>query len=121
MYKTTRRALKIDSRRSAQAQVNRHLAEFVDDYDDTNTLLIIYYAGHGRPGNDPGVLKLSGLVFWYPVLDLRLTLLSTGPRQHLEVRVTVKFTRLSGVRLSTISSKQGQMSLLFLTVATLGS
>lgn len=59
-YETFRKTLKKDHRRTAQAQVNRHLAEFVDDYDDTNTLLIIYYAGHGRPGESPGSLKLTG-------------------------------------------------------------
>lgn len=60
MYKTTRKILTKDPRRSAQAQVNRYLADFVDDYDDANTLLIIYYAGHGRPGNVRGTLKLTG-------------------------------------------------------------
>ncbi|KAH8198233.1 hypothetical protein TruAng_007617 [Truncatella angustata] len=60
MYKTIRKTLRNDPRRSAQAQVNRHLAEFVDDHDDTNTLLIVYYAGHGRPGNVPGALRLTG-------------------------------------------------------------
>jgi predicted protein tyrosine phosphatase len=63
MYETIRKVLTNDPRRSAQAQVNRYLADFVDDYDDTSTLLIIYYAGHGRPGSDPGVLRLTGYVF----------------------------------------------------------
>ena len=60
-YKTFRRVLVRDGRRTAQGQVNRHLAEFVDNYDDDGTLLVIYYAGHGRPG-EPGMLHLMGLV-----------------------------------------------------------
>jgi hypothetical protein len=55
-----RKILTQDPRRTAQAQVNKHLSEFVFDHDDTNTLLIIYYAGHGRPGESSGGLKLAG-------------------------------------------------------------
>jgi len=29
--------------------MNHHLAEFVFQEDDENTLMIIYYAGHGTP------------------------------------------------------------------------
>jgi predicted protein tyrosine phosphatase len=59
-YKTVRKTLTEDPRRRAQHQVNRYLADFVDDHDDANTLLIIYYAGHGRPGEARGSLKLTG-------------------------------------------------------------
>jgi hypothetical protein len=59
-YETVRKILTQDPRRTAQAQVNKHLSEFVFDHDDTNTLLIIYYAGHGRPGESSGGLKLAG-------------------------------------------------------------
>lgn len=59
-YETVRKTLTQDPKRTAQAQVNKHLSEFVFDYDDTNTLLIIYYAGHGTPGDSSGGLKLAG-------------------------------------------------------------
>jgi len=38
----------------------KHLADFVYDKDADNTLLIVYYAGHGVPGNAPGKLRLAG-------------------------------------------------------------
>jgi hypothetical protein len=41
-------------------QVNFHLARFVDDHDSDSTLLIVYYAGHGIPGDNPGELHLTG-------------------------------------------------------------
>jgi len=41
-------------------QVARHLAQFVYDYDSDSTLLIVYYAGHGIPGENPGELHLAG-------------------------------------------------------------
>ena len=40
--------------------MQRHLANFVFEEDDRRTLLIIYYAGHGAPGADPGHFELSG-------------------------------------------------------------
>lgn len=43
-----------------QARVNRSVADFVDDYNDPDTLLIVYYAGHGQPGDYLGALKLLG-------------------------------------------------------------
>lgn len=48
--------------KSAQVQANKHLADFVYDHDGANTLLIIYYAGHGQPGDVPGGLHLTGSV-----------------------------------------------------------
>ena len=33
-----------------QVQVNLIVANFIATYDGPNTLLIVYYAGHGRPG-----------------------------------------------------------------------
>ncbi|KAI4595699.1 Phosphatidylinositol-4-phosphate 5-kinase [Pestalotiopsis sp. 9143b] len=59
-YETTRATLTNGAKKSAQIQVHRHLSQFVYDNDDGNTLLIIYYAGHGRPGKDPGGLHLTG-------------------------------------------------------------
>ena len=40
--------------------MNKFLSEWVYDEDGDNTLLIVYYAGHGVPGQDPGQLKLAG-------------------------------------------------------------
>ena len=59
-YKTVRKELTQDSERTPQIQVNKHLADFVYDYNDTSTLLIVYYAGHGRPGESKGGLNLAG-------------------------------------------------------------
>ncbi|KAK8007742.1 hypothetical protein PG989_001732 [Apiospora arundinis] len=58
MFETTRQILTKDSK-SAQAQVNHYLAKFVYENDSSNTMLIIYYAGHGRPGNRRGNLRLA--------------------------------------------------------------
>jgi hypothetical protein len=41
-------------------QVNSRLARFVEEYDSDSTLLIVYYAGHGIPGDNPGELHLTG-------------------------------------------------------------
>jgi hypothetical protein len=45
----------------AQVQINQHLANFVaeKDNDGEDGLIIVYYAGHGVPGN-PGELTLAG-------------------------------------------------------------
>ena len=45
-----------------QVRINRIVAEFVDEHDGPNTLLIVYYAGHGRPGSYYGDLVLHGSV-----------------------------------------------------------
>lgn len=37
----------LDKNVGPQKQLNKHLAAFVADYDDEDTLLIVYYAGHG--------------------------------------------------------------------------
>ncbi|KAK8061065.1 hypothetical protein PG997_015286 [Apiospora hydei] len=63
-FETTREILTKDPKRSAQTQVNLHLAKFVFDNDDKDTLLIIYYAGHGFSdygisGNDRDNLTLT--------------------------------------------------------------
>ena len=43
-----------------QVQVNAIVAKFVGDHDGPNKLLIVYYAGHGRPGEFYGSLELFG-------------------------------------------------------------
>ena len=45
-----------------QVHVNAIVASFVKDHDGPNTLLIVYYAGHGKPGPDYGDLELIGSV-----------------------------------------------------------
>ena len=45
-----------------QVRVNKIVADFVADHDGPNTLLIVYYAGHGRPGENYGDLELMGSV-----------------------------------------------------------
>ncbi|KAH0557001.1 hypothetical protein GP486_005211 [Trichoglossum hirsutum] len=56
-YRTTSKLINED--RKAQVQVNKYLSEWVYNEDGENTLLIVYYAGHGVPGQDPGQLKLA--------------------------------------------------------------
>lgn len=48
--------------RKIQVQVNQKVAKFVNDHDGPNNLLIVYYAGHGKPGQTPGDLELFGFV-----------------------------------------------------------
>jgi hypothetical protein len=43
-----------------QVQINKHLADFVYEEDAEDTLLIIYYAGHGTPDSVTGRLLLAG-------------------------------------------------------------
>ena len=45
-----------------QVQVNEKVAVFVGSHDGPNTLLIVYYAGHGKPGDYYGSLELFGSV-----------------------------------------------------------
>ena len=41
-----------------QVRVNTIVAAFVGKHDGSNTLLIVYYAGHGKPGGEYGSLEL---------------------------------------------------------------
>lgn len=50
---------RLNTQKSAQLQIHRHLANFVYDEDDEHTLLIIYYAGHGTPDRSTGCLLLA--------------------------------------------------------------
>ena len=45
-----------------QVRMNTIVATFVGQHDGPNTLLIVYYAGHGRPGGQYGDLELFGSV-----------------------------------------------------------
>jgi hypothetical protein len=52
-----------------QVQINKHLADFVYDEDEEDTLLIIYYAGHGTPDSVTGRLLLAGYVTNYSTIS----------------------------------------------------
>ncbi|KAH8656514.1 hypothetical protein BGZ60DRAFT_143331 [Tricladium varicosporioides] len=56
-YKTARKELTQNSERTPQIQVNKHLADFAYDYNDTSTLLTANYAGRGRSGESKGGLN----------------------------------------------------------------
>ncbi|KAF7960137.1 hypothetical protein EAE96_001736 [Botrytis aclada] len=58
-YKTTQNILQQNQRNHPQVQINLYLAQFVADHDDPNTLLIVYYAGHGKHSNDGDGLALT--------------------------------------------------------------
>ncbi|KAI4092361.1 MAG: hypothetical protein LQ339_007958 [Xanthoria mediterranea] len=59
-YKIQNVRLKSNSSRHPQVEVNKIMAEFVWEEDGPSTLLLVYYAGHGAPGQRPGNLELKG-------------------------------------------------------------
>ncbi|KAJ8071114.1 hypothetical protein OCU04_001455 [Sclerotinia nivalis] len=59
-YQTTQKVLKQDPKKHPQTQINLFLAEFVHSHDDPNTLLIVYYAGHGKLIDGEDGLALIG-------------------------------------------------------------
>ncbi|KAL8960791.1 MAG: hypothetical protein Q9193_002561 [Seirophora villosa] len=63
-YKVTTKLLDANRDTRLQIEVNAIVANFVRDHDNdgSNTLLIVYYAGHGKPGEFFGHLKLFGQV-----------------------------------------------------------
>ena len=66
-----------------QVQVNFEVAQFVRNHDGQNNLLIVYYAGHGKPGRDYGKLELFGFV---PGLVHSLQLLTLNLQTDLAKR-----------------------------------
>ena len=52
----------LDVTTKVQVRVNATVATFVEQHNSPNTLLIVYYAGHGKPGLDFGSLELFGSV-----------------------------------------------------------
>ena len=55
----------LDIEKRLQVRVNSIVAAFVDDHDGPNTLFIVYYAGHGKPGEEEfGDLELFGSVIY---------------------------------------------------------
>ena len=62
-YHTTTETLDPDSKQILQVHVNYLVTKFVKDHDGPNTLLLVYYAGHGRPGLCIGDLDLIAYAF----------------------------------------------------------
>ena len=56
-YHTKVQYLDTSIQQRLQARVNLIVAEFVHRHDGPNTLLIVYYAGHARPGDHYGDLQ----------------------------------------------------------------
>jgi hypothetical protein len=50
-----------EKKKSPQKLLQKCLADFVDEEDEKDSLLIVYYAGHGNPGSG-GELMLTGYV-----------------------------------------------------------
>ena len=58
-YHAVVRYLDVHSSRNIQLQVNKLVTDFLWDHSGPDTLLIVYYAGHGKPGLQ-GELKCFG-------------------------------------------------------------
>ncbi|KAL9065712.1 MAG: hypothetical protein Q9161_008047 [Pseudevernia consocians] len=52
--------LDASAKQTLQVQVNSIVANFVNAFDGPDTLLIVYYAGHGKPGKFFGSLECFG-------------------------------------------------------------
>ena len=74
-YDATIAKLNANARRRLQVQVNAKVANFVDVHDGPNTLLIVYYAGHGKPGKFFGDLEIFGFVLRIEPICIPLTYL----------------------------------------------
>ncbi|KAL9583403.1 MAG: hypothetical protein Q9212_002733 [Teloschistes hypoglaucus] len=59
-WHTELRCLNNKIERRLQLQINAIVAEWVNKYSKPNALLVVYYAGHGRPGTAFGQLELMG-------------------------------------------------------------
>ena len=59
-YHTTTEYLDNNKQQRLQVQLNTKVAAFVGANDGPNTLLIVYYAGHGKPGKIHGHLEMFG-------------------------------------------------------------
>ena len=65
-FSVRKRRLTIRKNRPARHQMNSHLADFILAEDEEDSLLIIYYAGHGMTRVKDGDLVLIGFA---PVPD----------------------------------------------------
>ncbi|KAI4270249.1 MAG: hypothetical protein L6R38_007192 [Xanthoria sp. 2 TBL-2021] len=59
-YQVQNVRLKSNGDRLPQVLVNKTIADFVYENDGPSTLLLVYYAGHGTPGQRQGSLELTG-------------------------------------------------------------
>ena len=59
-YRTHMACLDNNNKQRLQVQLNSKVAAFVGANDGPNTLLIVYYAGHGKPGKLHGDLEMFG-------------------------------------------------------------
>lgn len=59
-YNVTIQQLDATREKKLQLQVNANVANFAEVNDGPDTLLIVYYAGHGKPGEFFGELELIG-------------------------------------------------------------
>ena len=59
-YHTTTEYLDSNKQQRLQVPLNTKVAAFVGAHDGPNTLLIVYYAGHGKPGKTRGDLEMFG-------------------------------------------------------------
>ena len=51
-YQTFTKLLDPTNKTRLHLQFQKHLADFAYDHDDPDSLLLVYYAGHGIPGRD---------------------------------------------------------------------
>ncbi|KAL8819994.1 MAG: hypothetical protein Q9223_001699 [Gallowayella weberi] len=88
-YHTTTERLVANPEKKLQVQVNAKVATFVDRHDGQDTLLIVYYAGHGLPGEFFGDLVLQGYSFHVDLMNAAETspnLQSNEPKRPPEYR-----------------------------------
>lgn len=83
-YHTQVSYLDTSIKKSLQVQVNSMVAKFIAVYDSPSTLLLLYYAGHAKPGRYYGSLELHGLV--EPSYDTAKMLTVPGKCQRLIMR-----------------------------------
>ena len=54
--------LKNNTNKLPRNQAQKYVSDFVYDYDSPHTLLVVYFGGHGTPGDHGGELQLHGNV-----------------------------------------------------------
>ena len=83
--------LELSSRKSLsslEVRVNGLVAKFVDDHDGPSSLLVVYYAGHGRPGTQYGDLELFRYVAHGDYITQLLTV--AGNQVPQDTRISVR-------------------------------
>ncbi|KAL2064192.1 hypothetical protein VTL71DRAFT_4686 [Oculimacula yallundae] len=87
-YQTQRSTITQDPRNPAQVQVNLILSKFVSDHGDPDTLLIVYYAGHGKPGESDKGLNLACKQSLNPDVNNKLHEIVWDSAEHI-IRATL--------------------------------